>query len=270
MRVHLLCTGLILLFVTISGATWAAEQGFTTLDVNGDQVTIYRDEFGVPHIFAETNRGLFVGYSYAVAQDRLWQLELFRRAARGRLAEILGTQYPATNLGSGTPGALSIDLDMRTRFYTEGELEGQFALLDAEEAEIFQAYADGINRYVNEVVVPDPVNNLPFEFQFLGIGIPQPWTAIDVVANAVYQSRFGQNGGTERQNQTLLNNLITQCQKTGLAADCQASAMGMFNDIRWIDDPDTPVSVPPEGAVGKRQQSQAPTTVAPEQLTGAS
>ena len=270
MRVHLLCIGLILLLVTISGATWAAEQGFTVLDVNGDQVTIYRDEFGVPHIFAETNRGLFVGYGYAVAQDRLWQLELFRRASRGRLAEILGTQYPATNLGSGRPGALAIDLDMRTRFYTEDELKAQYALLDPEEAEIFQAYADGINRYVNEVVVPDPVNNLPFEFQFLGIGVPQPWTAIDVVANAVYQSRFGQNGGTERQNQTLLNNLITQCQKVNLATDCQAAAMGMFNDIRWIDDPDTPVTVPPEGAVGKRQEPQAPGTAAPEQLNGAS
>lgn len=74
MRVHFLCIGLILFFVTISGATWAAHQGCTTFDVNGDQVSICRDEFGVPHIFAETNRGLFVGYGYAVAQDRLWQL----------------------------------------------------------------------------------------------------------------------------------------------------------------------------------------------------
>lgn len=136
MRLRFLFTLLTSLLAVIPGVTWAAQQGFTTLDVNGDQVTIYRDEFGVPHIFAETNRGLFVGYGYAVAQDRLWQLELFRRAARGRLAEVLGTQYPATNLGSGTPGALSIDLDMRTRFYTEDELKAQYALLDPEEAEI--------------------------------------------------------------------------------------------------------------------------------------
>jgi len=270
MRVPLLHIGLILFFVTISGATRAAEQGFTTLDVNGDQVTIYRDEFGVPHIFAETNRGLFVGYGYAVAQDRLWQLDLFRRSAKGQLAEILGTQYPATNLGSGTPGALAIDLDTRTRFYTESELQAQFDLLDAEEQEIFTAYADGINRYLNEVVVPDPVNKLPFEFQFLGIGVPKHWSAIDVVVNAVYQSRFGQVGGTERNNQTLLNNLITQCKKVGLAADCNAAALGMFNDIRWIDDPDTPVSVPPEGAIGKRQQAPPPSTLFPEQLNDAS
>src|SRR5215467_1408731 len=210
MRVRFLSFWLILFFAMISGSAWAAQQGSTTLDVNGEQVTIYRDEFGVPHIFAETNYGLFVGFGYAVAEDRLWQLELFRRASRGRLAEILGAQYPAANLASGTPTALSIDLDMRTRFYSEDELKSQYALLDTEEAEIFQAYADGINRYLAEVVAPGGVADLaklPFEFQFLGVGVPQSWTAIDVVANAVYQSRFGQVGGTERQNQTLLNNL---------------------------------------------------------------
>ena len=55
-----------------SGVGRASEQGFTTLDVSGEQVRIYRDEFGVPHIFAETNRGLFEAYGYTVAEDRLW------------------------------------------------------------------------------------------------------------------------------------------------------------------------------------------------------
>jgi penicillin G amidase len=50
----------------------AAAEGFTTLDVNGEAVRIYRDDFGIPHIFAETNRGLFEAYGYTVAQDRLW------------------------------------------------------------------------------------------------------------------------------------------------------------------------------------------------------
>src|SRR5215207_4466788 len=68
----------------------ASNTGFTTLDVNGEAVRIYRDDFGTPHIFAGTNRGLFEAYGYAVAQDRLWQLELNRRAARGRLAEVFG------------------------------------------------------------------------------------------------------------------------------------------------------------------------------------
>src|SRR5262249_12098445 len=49
---------------------------FTVLDVDGDLVRTHRDAFAVPHIFAETRRGLFVAYGYAVAQDRLWQLEV--------------------------------------------------------------------------------------------------------------------------------------------------------------------------------------------------
>src|SRR5260370_16335545 len=118
MGVHFLCIVLILFFVAICGATWAAEQGLTTLDVNGEQVTIYRDERGVPHIFADTNYGLFVGFGYAVAQDRLWQLELFRRAAYGRLAEVLGPQHPVTNLGGGgAPLALSITITRPTNSY---------------------------------------------------------------------------------------------------------------------------------------------------------
>src|SRR5215216_3678065 len=81
---------LVTIFLSTSITASATNTGFTTLNVNGEAVKIYRDDFGIPHIFAETNRGLFEAYGYTVAQDRLWQLELNRRAARGRLAEIFG------------------------------------------------------------------------------------------------------------------------------------------------------------------------------------
>src|SRR5687767_11623469 len=81
---------LVAILLTASITATATNTGFTTLNVNGEAVKIYRDDFGTPHIFAETNRGLFEAYGYAVAQDRLWQLELNRRAARGKLAEIFG------------------------------------------------------------------------------------------------------------------------------------------------------------------------------------
>jgi penicillin G amidase len=235
----------------------------TTLDVEGDEVRIYRDEFGVPHIFAETNRGLFKGYGYAIAQDRLWQLELFRHAAQGRLAELLGATTVPTDLQNvqiGQSTALTADRDIRTRHYTGTELQAQLALLDAEEAEIFSAYADGINHYVTTVVAGDPTNKLPFEFHSLGIGVPAHWTALDIVANVVYQSRFGQAGGQERQNQTLLTDLINRHgQETGLA---------IFNDLRWIDDPETPVSVPAEGVVDKRVSTEPQTPALPDELHG--
>src|SRR5689334_4535183 len=122
-----LVTALALFALVGSGVSQASDQGFTTLDVNGEQVSIYRDEFGVPHIFAETNRGLFEGYGYAIAHDRLWQLELFRHAAQGRLAELLGKATVPTNLQIGQSTALDADTDIRTRYYTEAELQEQVA-----------------------------------------------------------------------------------------------------------------------------------------------
>jgi len=99
MKKRFLWIALISMAVTISvfggfpiakGVSFAST---TTLNVDGDEVEISRDNFGVPHIFADTDRGLFVGFGYAVAEDRLWQLEANRRAARGQLAEILGSDF---------------------------------------------------------------------------------------------------------------------------------------------------------------------------------
>ena len=177
MRVRFLSVSLAFFFAFIlpPGAGWCAEcvsslaKCLTTLDVSGEQVSIYRDEFGVPHIFADTNYGLFVGYGYVIAQDRLWQLEVNRRAARGTLAEILG------------PGFVSADRSARMFLISDATLDAEFFSLSDEEQGIITAYVEGINRYMNDVIAPDVSSQLPFEFQFLGIGIPTAWTARDVV-----------------------------------------------------------------------------------------
>ena len=169
----------------------------------GKKVVIARDD-ALRMSSLKRIKALFTGSGYAIAQDRLWQLELFRHAAQGRLAELVGAGTAPTNMQIGQSTALAADKDIRTRHYTTAELQEQLALLNPEEQEIFSAYADGINRYVNDVVAPDPAGKLPFEFHALGIGVPLPWTILDVVANAVYQTRFGQAGGQERQNLTLL------------------------------------------------------------------
>lgn len=211
----------------------ANNQECTTLDVGDEHVSICRDEFGRPHIFAATNVGLFEAYGYVVAQDRLWQLELNRRAARGRLAEIFG------------PNVLDADRFVRTTGYTEVELDEQFASIDAEEQESFSAYRDGINRYITEVVAPDPVNKLPFEFHALGIGVPEPWTIRDSVAFGAFMvRRFGEIGGRELVNQALLNSLV--------AAHGEAAGHAIFNDVRWINDPDAPVTIPVEETASQR------------------
>ena len=70
-------------FGGIPGVTGVSTAAAFILNVEGDQIEISRDDFGVPLVTAETDRGLFVGFGYAVAEDRLWQLEANRRAARG-------------------------------------------------------------------------------------------------------------------------------------------------------------------------------------------
>ena len=197
------------------------------LDVDGEEAIIERDSFGVPHIFAPSNRSLFVAYGYAVAQDRLWQLELNRRAARGRLAEIFGSS------------TVPADTVARVVGYTDDELDDQFARLPADGKEIFTSYRDGINRYLEEVVFPDPLHKLPFEFQALMFN-PAPWEVRDSIAFGIFMTRrFGEIGGRELVNQGVFADLV---QRYG-----QEQGVGIFNDLRWIDDPDSPVTIPPDG-----------------------
>src|SRR5688572_15999577 len=70
----------------------------------GQDVEIVRDERGIPHIFAVNDVDLFFAFGWAMAQDRLWQLDYLRRKALGRLAEILGESALATDVIARTVG----------------------------------------------------------------------------------------------------------------------------------------------------------------------
>ena len=166
---------------------------------------------------------------------------------------------------ASNPLSSAIAADTRARTsspgYTGAELDAQFATLTPEQQQIVQSYVDGINRYITDVVAPDQQNKLPFEFHELGIGVPEAWTARDVVAVNILLARFGNVGGTERANQTLLDALI---KKYGPAA-----GYAVFNDLRWVNDPDTPVSVPVEGAIDRRQKAHGLPPGLAAQLEGA-
>ncbi len=205
----------------------------TTLEVDDATAQIVRDVYGVPHISSKTNRGLFVAYGYAVAEDRLWQLETYRRAGRGTLAEILGSGY------------LPADRFARLLGYTDEELDAQFASLSEEEQGIVTAYVDGINQYINDVVLPDPINKLPVEYFALFLDPPQPFTTRELLSFLVVVVRqFGEIGGRELRNQVFLSDLID---RYGPEA-----GYGIFDDARWLNDPESPASVPaaPASPVG--------------------
>ena len=102
-------------------------------------VTITRDEYGVPSIDGASENDAWFGAGYAVAQDRLFQIELFRRATTGRLAEILGRDF------------LDDDLVARRDYYTGDELERMFRALPQSLQARAAAYREGVNAWVRHV-----------------------------------------------------------------------------------------------------------------------
>lgn len=129
----------------------------------GAAVEIRRDGSGLPHIFAENETDLFVGYGYAMAQDRLFQMDYLRRQAVGRLAEILG------------PEAFDYDLLVRTIGLHRIAAE-ETARLPAETAARYEAFADGVNAFI-EASCDLP----PIEFDLLDYR-PEPWRPLDSIA----------------------------------------------------------------------------------------
>ncbi len=124
---------------------------------------IIRDRFGVPHIFADTVADAHFALGYAHAQDRLWQMEMNRRIAAGRLAEILGES------------ALDTDKFLRTLGIRRAA-EATQKNLDQETTDALKAYAAGVNAFINT-----NQRTLPPEFLLLGVK-PEPWAPSDSIA----------------------------------------------------------------------------------------
>jgi len=103
----------------------------------GGTVTITRDAFGVPHVVAETREAMAFGVGYALATDRLFETDVIRRLAEGRLSEILG--------GGDNDAMLVADETMRREFYDPADIDAQYARLPDEIRRLLQAFSDGFN-----------------------------------------------------------------------------------------------------------------------------
>jgi penicillin amidase len=126
-----------------------------------DRVEIYRDSYGVPHIYAESERDLFFAQGFVTAQDRLWQMELARHAGSGRLSELFGRV------------ALNADRAIRTlRINAAADIYIEQAR--PESLEILDAYIAGINASIRF-----RGKRLPIEFTILGVE-PRKWTPEDM------------------------------------------------------------------------------------------
>ena len=182
-----------------------------------------RDAYGVPSIVAGSNASAMEQLGAAVAEDRLWQLEMSRRAARGRLAEVLG------------PSAVAADTEVLLQGYTSEELESQLAALPGEVRTSWNAYADGVNRTIRARIA---AKSLPKEFTDAGY-TPEPWTSIDSAAIAVRLAwMFGNGGSGELRNLAALLYLRSQRVKD--------RAIDAFDDLAWANEPTAPTTVAAE------------------------
>ncbi len=125
--------------------------------------TVLRDRDGVPHIYGQTLDDANFALGYAHAQDRLWQMEMNRRVAQGRLSEILG------------PAALDADRFLRTLGIQQAAARA-LAAMDTDTLKLLGAYAAGVNAFLATNTKP-----LPPEFLVLGVH-PEPWRPVDSLA----------------------------------------------------------------------------------------
>ncbi|MCL1924210.1 MAG: penicillin acylase family protein, partial [Defluviitaleaceae bacterium] len=138
--------------------------GTLTLEGLAYQVTVTRDEHGTTHIEAESDKDLFLAQGFIHAQDRLFQMDLARRQASGRLAEVFGEI------------AINQDRYFRTlllRYYAEKSLP----VHSEETINIINWYVQGINAFIEKAISN---NNLPVEFGVLRY-TPEPWTVYDTL-----------------------------------------------------------------------------------------
>ncbi len=205
--------------------SWLSEHGMET---HG----FIRDDKGVFHIHAVTLYDALKEMGYCVAVDRLWQMETYRRLARGRLAELYG------------PDLLPSDMTYRATGYSEAELKAGFRSMDKESQVIVSGYVAGINRRIIELRHnPDLV---PYEFTALGL-TPEPWTVTDVLAWISALLRLFDSEAAlmaQVENTTLLQDLADRFPDDYL---------DMFNDLRWFNDPDALTILP-----GVDKQSPTP------------
>ena len=142
-------------------------EGELIVPVLENEVTVVRDEYGVPHIDAQSEADLYRAQGYVQAQDRLFQMDLSRRQASGRLAEVVGA------------AAVENDKFFRAfslRYAAELSWDGY----DAQSKQVLEWFAEGVNAFMEE-------DNLSYEFALLGYE-PEPWTPIDSLTIGKYMA----------------------------------------------------------------------------------
>lgn len=238
-----------------------------------------RDAYGVPHIKAHGNYEAGFALGVAQADDRLFQMEFTRKSATGNLAEVVGRDF----LGS--------DEDTRTQFYSEEERAFFFTTLGCDQQALVQGFVDGINSEIGVIFREPGLPRVPHEFFFLPLVVqiqgngtvpagarysivdvggrkvyrPDAWRVTDVAAiGALLAGRFGSGGGRQLRQAALLDYLTRYFMAHAAPAGKTAAeaASDVFEDVRWLDDPKAPTTVPPTGAINRVIGGRTPVPIA--------
>ncbi|SMD34648.1 penicillin amidase [Reichenbachiella faecimaris] len=168
---------LVAVVVLAAYAYWYADSlkpqytGETQLPGLSAQAEIYYDDYGIPHIYAPNEEDAYRALGYAHAQDRLWQMEVVRRIAPGRLSEIFGSKLLKVDKLFRALGIQQYSEQMLTHFQTNGDPKIRAAA---------QAYLAGVNTFVSD-------GPTPIEFSIIGVE-KTPFSMIDVYNTMGYMS----------------------------------------------------------------------------------
>lgn len=212
-----------LIFLLLTNSFASDEEDVTLRAPDGATVTIHRDSYGVPHISSDSEVGVFFAQGFAVARDRLYQLENHRRFAEGKLSEWFGAF------------TLNMDKETRTMFYTHEERIQQFDELPSAIKTMIQAYSDGINTYIDSMDVnPEKYKPVDFKFAFT----MERWDVYKTIAIAQVLTRlFGQSGGQELER-------LQELQRDG---------QQVFDQNNPINDLSAPTTIQAIGSSSSRQ-----------------
>src|ERR1700723_2325644 len=170
---NVIATLLVLAGIALLSGWWFVHRPLPRLDGQitmaglKEGVIVDRDQWGRPWIRAKSTEDLVMAQGYVMAQDRLWQMDLLRRAAAGDLSEIVG------------PAALKIDEENRILGMRQAA-ERAAKDSSAEIRGLLEAYARGVNQYIAQ-----QHGRLPIEFSLLGYA-PRPWTPTDTYLIDLY------------------------------------------------------------------------------------
>jgi penicillin G amidase len=172
-----------------TAAEWEARARALVAQIRGNTkvpglqkpVRVVRDRWGVAHIYAQNQHDLFFAQGFVAAQDRLFQMELWKRSGQGRLAEVMGESE------------MRHDVQARLLRY-RGDMDAEYKSYSPDTKEILEAFTDGINAYIRDRQRPGG-QGLPVEFLAAGFA-PEFWKPTDCLNRMAAYSMTG-NGVAE-------------------------------------------------------------------------